>query len=105
MITSLERQNVQQVPARPHAQIRHALMHRSGTLEHMQTFPLPWQGEAGQLSGRALVVNITSASNADVDAGGYATVISAASQAELLVAFSPAVNQARSSCTPRAEGL
>ena len=51
------------------------------------------QGEANQLSGQALVVNITSATNADVDAGASATVITAASQAELLVAFSPGANQ------------
>jgi len=46
------------------------------------------------------VVNITSATNADVDAGASATVISAASQAELLVAFSPGVNQVRCCLKP-----
>ena len=53
------------------------------------------QGEADQLSGQALVVNITSATNADVDAGASATVLTAAAQAELLVAFSLGVNQVR----------
>ena len=39
------------------------------------------------------MVNVTSATNADVDPGGSATIISQALQAELLVAFSPAINR------------
>jgi hypothetical protein len=51
------------------------------------------QGEADQLLLQALVVNISSATNADVDAGCAATVVSESTQADLAVTFTAGVNE------------
>lgn len=51
------------------------------------------QGEAGRFAQRALLVNITSASNADVDPTRCATIVSEAPRSQLELTFDSAINQ------------
>ena len=51
------------------------------------------QGEADRFTQRALVVTISSASNADVDPARSSTIVSEALPAQMALTFESAVNQ------------
>lgn len=51
------------------------------------------QGEANRFAQRALVVTISSASNADVDSSRSSTILSEALPAQMALTFESAVNQ------------